>query len=127
MKDWLGGRTELNLGPGLIDPFAARSGHPTAGGCSPAAVTVDRGAVRQVDRAFGLARLALRVPRKPQRSAPLNAVRAVKLFLEPSTACSLPSSGRLASCSSVEFPDLPGGSGQVGVIHQRRRIPLFSL
>ena len=35
-------------------------------------------------------------------------MRAVKLFLAPGTACSLPLSGRLASCSSVEFPDLPG-------------------
>jgi len=49
------------------------------------------------------------------------------LFLAPATGCSSPSSGRLVSCSSVEFPDLPGGTGQVGVIHQRRRIPLFGL
>src|SRR5207249_8453040 len=53
------------------------------------------------------------------------AVRAVKVFL--ATARSFPSSDRLASCSSVEFPDLPGGTGQVGVIHQRRHISLFGL
>jgi hypothetical protein len=50
-----------------------------------------------------------------------------RLFLAPATGCSLPSSGGLVSCSGVEFPDLPGGTGQVGVIHQRRRVPLFGL
>ena len=55
------------------------------------------------------------------------AVRAVRLFFAPETACSLPSGGRLVSCSSVEFPDLPSGTSQVGVIHQRRRTPLFGL
>jgi hypothetical protein len=54
-------------------------------------------------------------------------VRAVKLFLAPATDCSLPSSGGLLSCSSVDFADLPGGTGEVGVIHQRRRIPLLGL
>src|SRR6266446_4989017 len=45
----------------------------------------------------------------------------------PATASFSPSSGRLVACRSVEIPDLPGGTGQVGVIHQRRRLPLFGL
>jgi hypothetical protein len=59
-------------------------------------------------------------------SAPLSAMRAVKLP-RAHDGCSLPSGGRLVSCSSVEVTDLPGGTGQVGVVHQRRRIPLFGL
>src|SRR3984893_12789792 len=64
---------------------------------------------------------------KPQDWAPLSAVRAIKLSLAPATACSLPSSGRLAPCSGVEFPDLPGGTGQVGVIQLRGHIVFFGL
>jgi hypothetical protein len=52
---------------------------------------------------------------------------SVKRLLAPATACSLPSSGGLLACSSVEFPDLAGGTGEVRVIHQRRHIPLFGL
>jgi hypothetical protein len=51
----------------------------------------------------------------------------VKRLLAPATACSLPSSGQLLSCSGVEFPDLPGGTGQVGVIQLRRHIVFFGL
>jgi hypothetical protein len=90
------------------------------------AVRVDRDAARQVELALGLARLAPRFDDK----APT--VRTV-MRREP-LGCSSrprqvawPSSGGLLSCSSVEFPDLPGGTGQVGVIHQRRRLPLFGL
>src|ERR1700730_6924021 len=50
-----------------------------------------------------------------------------RLFLAPATGCSLLSSGRLVSCSSVEFPDLPGGTGQVGVIQPGRHIVFFGL
>jgi hypothetical protein len=52
---------------------------------------------------------------------------SVKRLLAPATACSLPSSGRLLSYSSVEFPDLPGGTGQVGVIQPGRHIVFFGL
>jgi hypothetical protein len=31
------------------------------------------------------------------------------------------------SCSSVEFPDLPGGTSQVGVIRLRRHVVFFGL
>jgi hypothetical protein len=52
---------------------------------------------------------------------------SVKRLLAPATACSSPSSGRLVACCSVEFPDLPGGTGQVGVIHKRRHLALLGL
>jgi hypothetical protein len=81
------------------------------------AVRVERDAMRQAELALSLAGRAPRFDEKAQRLAPLTAVRAVKLFLAPVTACFLPSSGRLAARSGVEFPDLPGGTGQVGVIH----------
>jgi hypothetical protein len=41
---------------------------------------------------------------------------AVRLFPHPSRACPLASGGGHAPGNGVEFPDLPGGTGQVGVI-----------
>jgi len=90
------------------------------------AVSADRDTVRQWKSPSALPG----IPHDLTRSANSShryPVRAAKLFLAPAAAGALPSSGGLAACSSVEFPDLPGGTGQVGVIHQRRRIPLFGL
>src|SRR5207244_7085113 len=48
--------------------------------------------------------------------------------LASATASSAPSGGRLvACCCGVEFPDLPGGTGQVGVVQPRGHIVLFGL
>ena len=62
------------------------------------------------------------LPRRDQRRC-----EPLSCFLAPAAACPLASSGGLLSCRGVEFADLPGGTGEVGVIHQRGRFPLFGL